>query len=404
MKGFTSKQLKCLLAGLMLMLCYGLSNNTVSYFISPVSEALGISRAAFNLYYSIMSVVTLVCTPFIGQLLQRVDLRKVMLLGGVVGGMSLMIFSFCPAIQFFYVVAVFFGIVQNGTTNVSAVVIVNRAFSGSSNNGIATGIIMAGTGICSTIMSLILPSFIINYTWRGGYRLEGILWFAMFALAILLVGDVAVAPASGAKQAKGTAVSQPGATYAQAIKSPVLYLLIACVVVLTLDTIFVQHMPAFFQELGSDAVAAGKIMSVCSIVLIIGKICLGGIYDRMGGIKTVIFNIGCLIIGYYIMLIGGTFCMWAGALISVFGMCCTTVLLPLITKHVFGEKEFASIWSMISMSVALGCAIGSPLWGTIYDLFGSYKPAVAIFPIVEAVDLALIIFLMLRFKADYWEK
>ena len=56
------------------------------------------------------------------------------------------------------------------------------------------------------------------------------------------------------------------------------------------------------------------------------------------------------------------------------------------------------------MSVALGCAVGAPMWGSIYDFFGSYKPAVAVFPIIELIDLVIIVFLMVRYHATDWEK
>ena len=54
------------------------------------------------------------------------------------------------------------------------------------------------------------------------------------------------------------------------------------------------------------------------------------------------------------------------------GMGIYTTLIPLVARQVFGSREYASIWALISTAGCAGVIVGYPLWGTIYDLTGTY--------------------------------
>lgn len=389
-RSITHKQLRALLAAAALMAAYGLTNNCVGYFVAPVTENLGIPRASFNLYFTIMSLASLAIAPFFGHLLQRVPIRRIIFTGGVIGSACFAAFAFCRAIPMFYIVALILGLVQNGCTSMTAVVIITRVFQGGS--GSFTGLAMAGTGVCSVIMSLLLPGFMEATSWNAGYLLLSAVWLAMLILAALLL-DERRENVSNAQSGESSA-PLTGATYAQALHSPQLYILLVCVVLLNASMIFIQHMPAFFVEMGTTATLSGTIMSVFSVFLIVCKISLGNLFDRLGGVKTTLIALCCYAAGLWVMLGGSIPLLCAGAALSAFGMASTTVLIPLITKLIFGQREFALIWSLVSMATVMGTAIGSPAWGMVYDHLGSYRPAVMIVPLVviaDAVTLAVML-------------
>ena len=392
MKNMTAKQKRSLLAGVLLMFCYGLTNNTVGFFITPVTEALGCSRASFNLYYTVMSIVSLCVSPFFGQLLEKVAIRKLLLIGAVWGGIGFIGFSFCGAMPMFYVVAAFIGLVQSGVTNVSAAVIVNRTFP--DGGGSAMGLVAAGTGICSVIMSLILPGFIQNTSWQTGYIMNAVVWFALLMIAAILVGNEK--PSAKTEKDENSSDHLSGATFAQAIHSPAIYFFLLLTVLYTITSIFVQHLPAFYQEQGMSVTMAGTIMSIFSIFLIICKISLGMLCDRLGTVKTTVVAYLCYALGLWIMLFGGVPMLCIGSAFAAFGLASSTVLTPMMTREIFGVKAYASIWGVISMAVALGAALGSPAWGLVYDILGAYHYAVLIVPVLVIILGLLLAFLMTR--------
>ena len=51
---------------------------------------------------------------------------------------------------------------------------------------------------------------------------------------------------------------------------------------------------------------------------------------------------------------------------------------PIMTTDVFGPKNYSELYGFICMFTMTGSAIGSPIIGLIYDLTGSYIPALVI--------------------------
>ena len=64
--------------------------------------------------------------------------------------------------------------------------------------------------------------------------------------------------------------------------------------------------------------------------------------------------------------------VWPGLVLLAIGMGIYTTLLPVVTRRVFGSREYASIWALITTVGCVGTFVGYPLWGTIYDLTGTY--------------------------------
>ena len=66
-----------------------------------------------------------------------------------------------------------------------------------------------------------------------------------------------------------------------------------------------------------------------------------------------------------------------------------TTLIPLSTKYAFGQKEYASIYGLINMGVTSGNFLAAPLWGLIYDKFGTYHPGLLTAPTIVFTALVL---------------
>ena len=58
------------------------------------------------------------------------------------------------------------------------------------------------------------------------------------------------------------------------------------------------------------------------------------------------------------------------------GMGTVTTLMPIVTRHIFGGREYAAIWSILSAFSNLGAMTAAPLFGLAFDLTGSYAGAV----------------------------
>ena len=331
-------------SALSVMFAYCLSNNTIGYFIAPVSEALGITRASFNFYFTIMSVVSLAAAPLYGQLLSRFSVRKVILAGMAAGCACFMLFSVSHHVIQFYIVAALFGLCQYGATSMTVVVMISRAFS-VEKSGTAMGIAMSGTGLGNAIISLILPGLIAAAGWQTGYRLEGILWAVMMGIGFLLAPaeDRRDKRPEADKSKAGTAEGQEGYTLGQTLHMPPFYIFVAAIMVITIAMIFIHHLPAFIVELGMSEAGSGRIMSILSLCLLVGHIVIGMIADRFSANAAILTGLGTFLAGMIIMSFsaGSILLIIAGGALTSFGMSMTTVLFPIYTRKIFGSLHYS---------------------------------------------------------------
>ena len=69
------------------------------------------------------------------------------------------------------------------------------------------------------------------------------------------------------------------------------------------------------------------------------------------------------------------------------GMGSVTTLMPIVTRDLFGSREYAAIWGILSAVSNLGALIATPLFGTAFDLSGSYDAAMIAAGIAVAAGL-----------------
>ena len=59
-----------------------------------------------------------------------------------------------------------------------------------------------------------------------------------------------------------------------------------------------------------------------------------------------------------------------------------TTLLPLVTRQVFGTREYAAIWGLLATCGSVDTIVANPIWGSIYDLTGAYTAAMLVLPLL----------------------
>ena len=121
-------------------------------------------------------------------------------------------------------------------------------------------------------------------------------------------------------------------------------------------------------------------LSVQTAVLALGKIGQGMLYGRLGVRRG-----GCTMLlifaaAFAILLIPAL--AWPGLLVMALGLGVYTTLLPLVTRQVFGTREYAAIWGLLATCGSVGTIVANPLWGSVYDMTGSYTLALMVVPVL----------------------
>lgn len=351
-------------AAFLVIMAMALTSSTMSFFLEPVCESLQINRGSFSLIFSLMSVSGAVANPFVGQYAGKKGVRGILLLTGLWAGGCMILFSMVTKLWMLYAVALCLGLFGSSCLTLCGNVIVQQNYFGPQASGIL-GAVMAGTGVGGMVFSLVIPRIIEAFGWRTGMRVMGISWMSLVWLGMFLLGKQTMF-----QGCKGNGAVGLGMTRAEALKSPRLYLQMVVITIISACCGLQQQLPSLLGARGFDGGQVSLMISAMTVFLALGKFGQGLLYGKIGVEKGGILTMGAFGLGCLAMFSKAL--AWPGLILLAVGMGVYTTLLPVVIRRVFGSREYASIWALVSTVGCAGTMIGYPLWGTIYDLTGTY--------------------------------
>ena len=141
------------------------------------------------------------------------------------------------------------------------------------------------------------------------------------------------------------------------------------------------------------------IASACMAGQAIGKVILGLVNDRSckGGMALGICS-GVVGVALMWFLPAQAAVLLVGAFLFGFVYACTTVQTPLLTRTVFGSRDYTNIYSRVSMAGALGGVVAATFWGWIVDLPNGFSIMFAMSLAIMVVSFLLGLFALTRSK------
>lgn len=357
----------------------GLSFSCAGIFYQPVSSALGVPVGEFGIYMSVMYVTSSLMLPLAGRMLERYSARMLFGVNSALMGLIFIAMSLFHNVWEFYIAGGLMGVTLSFLLYLSFPTMVNRWFH--SKVGLMIGICSAASGIGGMLFNPIAGRIITEWGWRWGYAVFGLICLCVVAplLWILLrdhPSDKGLLPygageSCGEKKAQGGAVTS-GMTYAAAVKSPLFYALILFAFLMmgisTLNLFIPGYVTAHNFTLEQASLTAAMVMAGVTL----GKLVLGWVNDRNCALGVVLTT-GCGIGGLAFLLTGaGT--LWlilGGAFLFGWAYAGVTVQTAMLTRSVFGQRDYSRIYSIISIALAGGGAIASGGWGLLADAAGT---------------------------------
>ena len=364
-----------------MMLGCGAFTGAAAAYIAPVCAQMGFAKGEFTLYRTIVSLLGALLMPVFARLIRKMGVKKVMLIGLIGNALAYALYSFAGALWHFYLAAALEGIFTNGISFLTIGVLINSWFL--DNRSTIAGIAYAGTGLGGAVAVPIVSQLAEHLGWRWAYRGMAIASVAVLLPVILLLlrdtpEQMGLAPyrSQGKKQEERQAAhaAQSGVSLFAAKKMPAFWLLIFGFFLLNVCCGGPSnHNVAFLQDLGYSTAFAAAITSGYMAVVAVGKIAAGTLFDRLGTPRTALLLCGACI-GFPALAL---FCRipgipWVYAVILGFTGMGPSVGISALVRHVFGDRDFASIFSLASMASTLGAAVAAPLMGVLYDASGSY--------------------------------
>lgn len=376
-------------AAFLTMMAMSLTSSTLSFFMEPVCGFLGVGKGSFSLIFSLMTVAGAVSNPILGQYAGKKGVRRILVLSGLWVCGAMLLFSAAEQLWMLYLTGFLMGALSTNCVALCANVIVQNSYMGAQASGIL-GTVMAGSGVGGMIFNMIIPSVLAARGWQAGMRVMALCWLAMLLLAALVLGREKLPEFHRSGPSVGL-----GMTRAEALKSPELYLVLLVIMVITACCGIQQQQPSLLSSYGLAPERISLLISAQTAVLAVGKIAQGLLYGRLG-----IRRGGCamiLVFALAFVVLGNAGTVVPGMVLMALGLGVYTTLMPLVTRSVFGTREYAAIWSLIATGGSVGTILVSPLWGMVYDTTGSYGLAMTVAPVLLAVA-ALTLHTLLREK------
>lgn len=339
--------------------------------MTPLGEEFGWSRTEISIAFTFMTLGLLIAGPLIvGRLSDRIGVRAVALVSIPLFALTLFALQFvqqgpegAPGPVLLWVGYLAMAFLGAGTSPITYTRAVNAWFD--RNRGLALGLTLAGTGAMGIILPMILGRVAPEYGWRGGFVTLAILAVLAWPIVALLLKN---APASGAQSQAGPA---PGATLGEAVKNYRFWALGFAFLILALGIAgLVVHLFPMLTDAGLSPAEAGSIAALIGVGVIVGRVIIGFLVDRLFGplVAIVVFLVtaaGCVLLAD-----GGIAIAPYAAFLIGFALGAEVDLIAYFTSRYFGMKRYGEIYGWQYGFYGLGAAFAPVLMGALFAAGG----------------------------------
>lgn len=366
---------------LMVFVSLGFCSSVKSLYLAPVTEDTGLSRSMFSLNDVCRYAVVGVMNMFLGFFLTKAKPRALVAFGFLALSLSQLVYSLSNSALVFCFGGVLLGIGLAWTTTTISGYLVEKWFT--SNKGAVMGIILAANGLGASLSSQILSPIISSSRsgWRSSYRLSALIVLTVGLIVVSLLrndpADMKLAPmGSGVYKKKEKANAWAGIEDKTLLRKPYFWLTLMCTFLYGVCLqAYSSSSSAFFRDIGLDSGVIANVLSIFMILLALSKISAGAAFDRFGLTAVLsacsFFAVSALVV---LSLTKSAVGAYIYAAIGSLGLPIETVLMPLLTMELFGQKSYAKIMGIVVGTVQFGYCAGSYLVNLAFDALGTYRP------------------------------
>ncbi len=359
----------------------GVIGNTSGIFVAPVMDQFGWSQTDTTMYRTIQPLVSAICAPIAGKLMEKYNPRWILAVVSAAFGLASLASAYATELWQWNLYGVVYGITAAFYMYLAAPVLINAWFKKSA--GLAISITAAVLSILAAIASPVGQELINQYGWQTSRAILSI--FTTVLSVVMTIAFVRKSPSvmgllpfgadeEGDEEEEAVAIEQEGATVAQAIKSPGLYLLILVACIFVMCAAFFQQIPAFAAHGALGAGAGAMAVSIIMVGGVVFKLVLGALNDKIGVKYTGIIAASCGALGIFLAFIAGenVALFYAGMVIFGGGYAGLTVIAPMLARASFGSLNYSQIYSWVSTGIFIATAVSFLVYGSIYDTTGSF--------------------------------
>jgi len=360
---------------------------TLSLFVRPISESLGVEIGSVSLIYSIAAISSFATAMLIGKLLKKVDTRIIIICGGIFNFIFMFTVSISSSLIPMYITVLLRGIGGFVAGTAMAQIVISQWFD--KMRATMFSFVTIFSSLTNAVVAPLLGTLMNQYGYRQVVLWEGVISGGVVVLIGMLLisgppakyglkpyGYVEKEPAAGGVQATQRASLSVG----QIAKFPVFWCLIGCMILATMGSMAYNSQSAnLFQSMGLDPVQASFMLSVHAIATMVWSFLFGQISDRASPTAALVLCGLTTSAGFTLTFMWSG---WTGAIIAAICYAArgpvTAIFGASMMGKLFGTKEAGSLVGFVHAGSSLGSMIGPAVAGMLFDSTGSYALSFAI--------------------------
>jgi MFS family permease len=384
----------------------GLHQFGFTVFFLPISQDLGLSRAATSLAFSLSRAEGALEAPLVGYLIDRYGPRPILVTAVVLAGIGYILLSWVNSYTGFMIV--YLGVIclafVAGFIH-SPMVVANNWFI--RQRARAMTVVSAAVPIGGALISPLLALGVASMGWRWAAFVSGCI-FLMVCLPLSfqlkhspetmgLLPDGDVAPVEGTISSSDTTNKSARADFTsrQAMKTWVFWLLVVSMTArVTCYSAATVHFIPLMVWKGLSEAAAASLLGAFASANLVAHFILGSIADRVNKPKLLAachflpaLSVAALLSG------SGYWQLWLFTIVFIL----LDASFPIVWATVgdfFGRRHFATVRGSMSFFYMWGSVAGPVLAGAIYDRTESYMTVLWIWFALLTFATLLVLFLI----------
>ena len=361
------------------------SNSSMLYaygaMMVPLQQTFDWARADLQSAVSFMFMGSVVASQIVGWLNLRFGMRRVTLIS--LCGLSLTFIAMTrmgPSIMTLYLSFFLMSLASMGTMHVTWTHLVNLWFE--HNRGLALALVLSGTGLAAMLIPSAVSAVITRWNWQAAFWLLAALPVTLvLPLVLAWMKEPVRTPVITSARTPGhdAAPQRPvaGLSLREGVRSLRFWLLnialsmvVACVVTLVTNGV------PLLRDKGLEAVDAARIFGSFGLSLILGRVVVGYLVDRLWapGVAAVALSLpalGCLLLGTS----GSSDTLWlvAGVMLVGVGAGAEFDLAAFLVSRYFGMRDYGRLFGIHLGLITLASTLAPWLFGQLYRSTGTYQ-------------------------------
>jgi MFS family permease len=389
-------------------------SSTLSIFLKPLSNNLGISRGVFSLVRTGEILIGAVAAPLVGPLIDRYGGRWPMAVGGLISGLGFLLLG--QARSFWQFLLFRWFLVSLGEAFMGPMVVnvtILRWFV--RMRGRALALACMGHGLAKVGMPLVVASLIVQLGWRTTWVIFGLIILALVVGPSLLFvrrrpEDMGLQPdgRSRPQDESATLVSRTDLPRArqgiiadvawsrrEALRTPAFWLIVVTFGVANVGVTGLNlHIFAFISDQGHPTMVAAFVLSIIAFMQLSTPIGWGLLAERSDIRRLIMTKFLIQAAGIsWALSIPGILSLYGGFFLYGIGMGGTSILAELIWAIYFGRISLGKVRGLGALATHVFAATGPPFFGFLFDVTRSYSLSFSIFIGMLIVSAFLSLFL-----------